>query len=113
MRRTRRGSLEQRVESLAGSVTGSVTDISLAESPEDKKPVKEKRRRRRRKEEGDKPIVVAPPPRVLTFEEKATSAPLQGVVMETLFPGDGLNFPQDGEVARVHFTAKVRCRLGQ
>ena len=60
--------------------------------------VKKMKRRRRVKDK-------APPPP--TIEEKAAAAPSE-VIMESLFPGDGLNFPQDGEIARVHFVGKVR-----
>jgi hypothetical protein len=46
----------------------------------------------------------------LTLEEKAAAGVVGAseVVLETVFPGDDLNFPQDGEIARVHYTCKVR-----
>jgi hypothetical protein len=103
-RPTRRASLEMRRDSAApGSTDGDGSDGGggADDASAKKRKPKEKRRRRRRADEM--------PPKPLTLEEKAAAGVVGAseVVLETVFPGDDLNFPQDGEIARVHYTCKV------
>lgn len=85
-----------------GGPPGDTLDLrrdSKASAGSENKPKVKKMKRRRRVKDAAQP----PPP---SIEEKAASAPSE-VIMETLFPGDGLNFPQDGEMARMHYVGKV------
>ncbi len=71
---------------------------SSAGPPDEEGALTTKKMKRRRR--------VKPPPPPPSLEEKAAAAPSE-VIMEQLFPGDGLNFPQDGEIVRLHFIGKV------
>lgn len=76
----------------------------------DKKRLEEKRVRRRQQEEERKKQeaidaqVYNEHQAKLAAQEAARKAPIDGLVIQTLFPGDGLNYPVPGQFARVHYT---------